>query len=303
MIFNPLAVLIVLAVPWMSAARGPTPLPPGFLVDQPPPKAVSALWPSRPHASDDMSARIRLYANFARIAFNNLTDWSCKLCQKPIISDTTLVRTFAYDSTRLYLYIAVNHRLREIITAFRGTVDTEGWLVDFKFIRVEFPEFGPGVSVHTGFLQSHVAGRDVVHSEVSALVDKYPDYGLHVVGHSMGAALASLQAQAMARSFPSHTVKLTSYGLPRIGNQAYADMVDSLANLDRVRFVHYTDPIPHSPPMIFGFHHHDAEFWCAEEKCTEFTQCATGQEDWACARHVIPDTNLRLHGMLPGVDW
>jgi len=80
-------------------------------------------------------------------------------------------------------------------------------------------------------------------------------------------------------------------------------MVNALPNLDAVRFVNYRDPVVHGPPIIFGYYHHNAEYFCAENECKEFTQCATGTEDWSCSRHVIPDVSLRYHTVLPGVDF
>jgi len=298
-----IAVNAILARPAQQPASSSMLLPEGFAVDKPVPQN-DLFWPSRPSVTADTAARLRLYSKFARIAFSNVTTtWNCDLCKAGPLASTEVVRTFEYDATRLYLYIAVNHDLKEIITAFRGTVDTEGWFQDFKVIREDVPEFGPNVSVHTGFLESHEAGRDVVETEVVNQLKKYPGYGLHVVGHSMGAALASLQAQALARMFPQHQVKLTVYGLPRVGNQAYADMVNALPNLDSIRFVNYRDPIPHAPPMVLGYYHHDTEVWCAEAECQTFSQCESGTEDWSCSRHVVPDLSLRYHKLLPGVDF
>jgi len=281
-------------------------LPPNYQVDKLDKKTKQnfLFWGSRPYADDTTVARLRLYSNFARISFSDVTPaWNCDLCKKDIVSDTELIKVFSYNATSLYFYIAVNHNLNEILTVFRGTVDLTGWVVDFKMVRVDFPEYGAGVSIHTGFLQSHMAGREVVREQVASLMQQYPSYTLHVVGHSMGAALASLQAQDLARQFPQQKLKLTAYGLPRVGNDAYAEMVDALPNLDPLRFINYRDPIPHGPPMVMGYYHHNAEIWCETPECQQFTQCETGTEDWACSRHVIPDTSLQYHEKLPGVDF
>jgi len=297
--------LSIFAINVIFAKAPTTQVPSIFLMDKR--SNLDSIWGSRPYANDETVARLRLYSKFAWITYSNVsstwTNWDCDLCKKDIVSDTQLVKTFEYNATSLFLYIAVNHNLNEIITAFRGTIDNTGWVVDFKAIRVDFPEYGAGVSIHTGFLQSHMAGREVVREQVASLMQQYPSYTLHVVGHSMGAALASLQGQDLARQFPQQKVKLTVYGLPRVGNEAYANMVNALSNLDPLRFVNYRDPVPHGPPIAVGYYHHNAEIWCAVPECTQFIQCETGTEDWACSRHVIPDTSFQYHVEVPGVQF
>jgi len=261
-------------------------------------------WPRRPTAPPDMVTRIKLYALFARIAFYDLTTaWDCEVCKHEDVKDTQVVKIFDYEPTRLYLYVAVNHRLKVIVVSFRGTHDFKGWLVDFDIIKTSVSELGVGVSVHAGFYKSYMAGHDVVKEQVEELIGKYPSYELHVVGHSMGAALASLQAQALAHQFPQKKIKLTTYGQPRVGNQAYATMVNKLSNLDAIRFVHASDPVPHGPPEGLGFYHPDREVWCPKSKGKEYVVCDAGMEDWACSRHVIPDLNLDNHKMLPGLEF
>jgi len=262
------------------------------------------LWPSRPTVTTAMVDRIKLYALFARIAFYEVTtNWDCVVCKHDDVKDTQVVKIFEYKPTRLFLYVAVNHRLKVIVVSFRGTVDNQGWLLDFDIALKRVPELGLGVSVHEGFYKSQMAGHDVVQEQVGTLVEKYPNYELHVVGHSMGAALASLQAQALARQLPHKKIMLTTFGQPRIGNLAYADMVNRLSNLDSIRFVHAGDPVPHGPPLAFGYYHHDAEVWCPKAKGKEYVKCDTGMEDEECSRHVIPDIDLKGHKMLPGLEF
>ena len=77
-----------------------------------------------------------------------------------------------------------------------------------------------------------------------------------VIGHSLGGALALLDGVFFSLQLPKNlTVKMISYGMPRVGNQAFANFVDR--NLSgRVTHVNNKkDPIPIVPDMFLGFHH------------------------------------------------
>lgn len=80
-----------------------------------------------------------------------------------------------------------------------------------------------------------------------------------MVGHSLGAAIALLDSVYLPLHLPSNTTfKTVTYGLPRVGNQAFADYVD--ANVGDVSHVNNEeDPVPILPGMFLGFHHPSGE--------------------------------------------
>jgi Lipase (class 3) len=81
-----------------------------------------------------------------------------------------------------------------------------------------------------------------------------------VVGHSLGAALALLDGVFFSLQLPKDvTVEVISYGMPRVGNQAFADFVDSRLGGRVTHVNNREDPIPVVPPMSFGFHHPSGE--------------------------------------------
>jgi len=77
-----------------------------------------------------------------------------------------------------------------------------------------------------------------------------------VVGHSLGAALALLDGVFFSLQLPKNvTVKVTSYGMPRVGNQAFANVVDRQLS-GRVTHVNNQEyPVPVVPGEFLGFHH------------------------------------------------
>ena len=55
-----------------------------------------------------------------------------------------------------------------------------------------------------------------------------------LVGHSLGAALSLLDSVYLPLHLPGVTFKTFGYGMPRVGNKAFADYVDSHLNLAHV---------------------------------------------------------------------
>ena len=81
-----------------------------------------------------------------------------------------------------------------------------------------------------------------------------------VVGHSLGGALALLDGVFLSLQLPkSVTVKVISYGMPRVGNQAFANLVDSQLSGLVTHVNNQEDPIPTVPGMFLGFHHPSGE--------------------------------------------
>jgi hypothetical protein len=104
------------------------------------------------------------------------------------------------------------------------------------------------------------------------------------VGHSLGGALAVLEGVFLRTQLPSASVKVVTYGLPRVGNQAFADWVDAHIP-DLTHITHAHDPIPIVPGRFLGYHHPHGEIhiddnakWnaCAGQDNTD-AECSTGE--------------------------
>jgi hypothetical protein len=81
-----------------------------------------------------------------------------------------------------------------------------------------------------------------------------------VVGHSLGGALALLDGVYLSLQLPkSVTVKVISYGMPRVGNQAFADFVDSQLSGRVTHVNNREDFIPIVPGRFWGYHHPSGE--------------------------------------------
>ena len=80
-----------------------------------------------------------------------------------------------------------------------------------------------------------------------------------VAGHSLGGALATLDAVYFRVNLPANTrIVARTFGLPRIGNPAFASYFDSL-NIDFRRINNARDVIPIVPGRGLGFQHPTGE--------------------------------------------
>jgi len=157
-------------------------------------------------------------------------------------------------------------------------------------------------SVHTGFLVSYNSVRAVVIRIVHSQLLAFPDYVVAVTGHSLGGALASIASLSIMSNIPSATVRLFTYGQPRTGDAAYADLVEATVGGDNIfRAVHTWDGVPTMIPESLGYHHHAREYWQFQEPPNSSTvRRCEGQEDPTCS-HSIPSTGINLaHGIYFG---
>ena len=74
-----------------------------------------------------------------------------------------------------------------------------------------------------------------------------------------GAAISLLDALYIPLHIPSANVKFVGYGLPRVGNQAFADYVDANFSGIFTRINHAEDPIPTVPGRFLGYVHASGE--------------------------------------------
>jgi len=99
--------------------------------------------------------------------------------------------------------------------------------------------------VHAGFNQIWAGFSRFVDESVTA----YSPRHIHCVGHSLGGALASLNALMLARSRPD--VALYTFGAPRIGTLDFATEVTARLGRRAKRVYHPADPVPMIPLLPF----------------------------------------------------
>lgn len=189
---------------------------------------------------------------------------------------------------------------KEIIVAFRGTYSITNTIVDLSTVPQEYvPYPAPddpdsptpssrdpnpnndtskcaNCTVHMGFMASWRNARTVVLPALRAARQQYPDHRVHLVGHSLGGAVAALAALEVRLGLGWRDVRVTTFGEPRVGNAelvAYLDRAFGLLGsredgtgeggegMRYRRVTHVGDPVPLLPLTEWGYRSHGGEVY------------------------------------------
>ncbi|KAL8706448.1 MAG: hypothetical protein Q9201_000503 [Fulgogasparrea decipioides] len=240
-------------------------------------------------------------------------------------------------------YIALSHppSTPRIIVAFRGTYSIANAIIDLSTIPQEYVPY-PGedgdeqnengtegwrhlfprsvnpesskcdnCTVHSGFMTSWQHTRAEIIDQLEELVNKHPGYRMTLVGHSLGgavAALASLDFHAKGWN-----PQITTFGEPRIGNQALMQYIDkafynqsqSDVNQTFRRVTHVDDPVPLLPLKEWGYSTHSGEIYISKPdlppKKKDLRLCE-GDEDPQCIAGAEASSNEMQSRLEPGGD-
>ncbi|KAJ2445306.1 hypothetical protein GGF42_006044, partial [Coemansia sp. RSA 2424] len=172
---------------------------------------------------------------------------------------------YAFSSTAEYTADGNRFSMRpggEFKMFAQGTAETDDWIQDAEFSLDPWPEHIPGSMVHHGFLTAYKSVSSNVTQRVIDVAMRYPDYKLVFTGHSLGGAETVMCAVDILHQLPElkQRVHIYTYGMPRIGNDAWADGVNGLG-LPIYRVVYENDLVPHIPFQWLGYKHFSQEVW------------------------------------------
>ncbi|KAJ4800071.1 Alpha/beta-Hydrolases superfamily protein [Rhynchospora pubera] len=156
---------------------------------------------------------------------------------------------------------------RDIVVSWRGTVVPAEWLEDIqgKLESIESNDQSD-IRVEHGFRSIYtskaettrynkLSASEQVMGEIKRLVKFYQEKGekvsITITGHSLGGALALLNAYEAASALPSVPVRVISFGAPRVGNEAFADRLKELG-VKVLRMVVKQDVVPKMPGILFN---------------------------------------------------
>ncbi|KAA8652263.1 hypothetical protein EYZ11_004585 [Aspergillus tanneri] len=186
-------------------------------------------------------------------------------------------------------YIAFSHppSPKRIIVAFRGTYSITNTIVDLSAYpqpytpynvddghKGEEPPQCPNCTVHAGFMTSWRNTRDTVLHHVSVARERYPDYELILVGHSLGGAVAALAGLEM--QLRGWAPQVTTFGEPKIGNGNFVRFLNAMFGLNDAerlsddrqwrfrRVTHIHDPVPLLPLDKWGYEMHAGEMFISK---------------------------------------
>jgi hypothetical protein len=175
----------------------------------------------------------------------------------------------------IYGYIARSPDGSNLVVAIRGTNGILEWLKDFQFGLVPYP-YVPGAGrVATGFAALYASlgitkdntPPNIVPDPASLrllevlrtiLADKTITT-LHITGHSLGAALATLLALDVAGNSVFNSPTVYTFASPAVGDKKFAGTYDTRV-ADTWRIANPADLITHLPLPIMGFVHVDRQY-------------------------------------------
>jgi hypothetical protein len=155
---------------------------------------------------------------------------------------------------------------RDVVVAWRGTVAPSEWCEELQR-DLEPLGFGGEGKVEKGFLSIYASKSDTtrynkssasqqVMKEITKLVNFYKQRGeevsITITGHSLGGALALLNAYEAAKNLPTDvSISVISFGAPRVGNNDFRDELHQLG-VKILRVVVKQDVVPKMPGLVFN---------------------------------------------------
>nr|GMD83263.1 phospholipase A1-II 4-like [Ipomoea batatas] len=160
---------------------------------------------------------------------------------------------------------------RDFVVVWRGTVQPLEWIDDAIFLFVNAPLiFGQNSDplVHEGWYYMYTtttnkddgkSPRDEIREEVTRLVELHKDeeVSITVVGHSLGASMATLNAVDLAanpikkNNDNKDIVPVTAflYASPKVGDLNFKKAFSNQKNLQALRISDVNDKVPTLPPF------------------------------------------------------
>jgi hypothetical protein len=213
-------------------------------------------------------ANLAPFTQFARAAYcptDLLQNWDCgQACEANSDFEVTLV---GGDGNVVQIFfVGFSPSQSSIIVAHEGTDPTQlvSDLTDVDIIMTNldstlFPGVSSSVEVHQGFANEHSLTATTILNEVTQLMSVKNTNSVTVIGHSLGGALSELDTLFLTLNLPSSTsIKGVTYGTPRVGNPAFAALIDAkVPNFQRIN--NELDIVPIVPGRFLGFLHPHGE--------------------------------------------
>ncbi|KAI0741322.1 lipase [Daedaleopsis nitida] len=207
------------------------------------------------------------YASAGQCKPNATMTWDCGLnCDA---NPTFIpVKTGGDGAVTQFWFVGYDPTLKEVIVSHQGTDGSEIIPIltdlDIKLRPLDedlFPRIDQSILVHDGFASTQARSAPGVLSAVQETLETYQADQVTVVGVSLGAAIALLDSVYLPLHLPNSTrVRAIVYGLPRVGNQEFADYVDAHSDITPVTHISRNlDPVPSLPLLSLGYHQPQGE--------------------------------------------
>ncbi|KAH9841586.1 alpha beta-hydrolase [Rhodofomes roseus] len=242
------------------------------------------------------------YEQFARAAYcssSSVADWlTCSLEACSAISGFQPTVTGGDGNSIQLYYVGYWPAQNAVVVAHEGTDPTQllSDLTDVDILQENldstlFPGVSSDVWVHSGFADEHAKTASAVLSAATSIISSKGAETVICIGHSLGGALAELDVVFFKLHLPSTVAVLgRTFGTPRVGNGAWADLVNSLVP-DFTRMNNVQDPIPIVPGRFLGYQHPETELHVVSDSADKVVACPGNDDatDADCTISSVPN--------------
>lgn len=174
-------------------------------------------------------------------------------------SDNTVVSNIEQNGVRSI--VGFNAKYNSIFVSYRGSTNIINWINNVR-IRITYPfDFNLDAGVETGFYNSYKNVYDEVIENIHYTSEMFGVYDVLLTGHSLG-SISTILAVDLTQYYKQYNIiGLVTFGSPRIGNDAFVELINSLPIGYHYRVVHNDDVVPHLPPFKLGYNHVETEIW------------------------------------------
>jgi len=248
-------------------------------------------------------------ALFARTAYcptSTITNWSCGAPCDALTGGVQVFTAGGNQGEIPFYYVASDPQSQSIVVVHEGTDPTNLLSdlndVEFKQVAINatlFPQADSNVMVHEGFQETQGRTAETILSTVQSALSSTGYTNVLVTGHSLGAAVASLDAAMLKMALPSNVnINSVVFGLPRVGNKDWAALIDSMFP----SFTHVTnqhDPVPTVPPEFLSYQHPagEAHITSVDSSTGNATmvQCPGQENDHCSDGNSLLDISIQNH--------
>ncbi|KAF7309487.1 Lipase [Mycena indigotica] len=163
-----------------------------------------------------------------------------------------------------FWYVGYDPTLATVIVGHQGTDPSEilSLVTDAKFFLKSlnstlFPGVSSSVEGHSGFVDEQALTASSVLAAVKTAISRFSAKKVTIVGHSLGGAIALLDSVYLPLHISGVTFRTITYGMPRVGNQAFADLASVGSTVTHIN--NKEDLVPILPGRSLGFHHPTGE--------------------------------------------
>ncbi len=234
------------------------------------------------YAYDNHLTYVAVNISQATYCMTQTSMWDCITCDIDNSYDNIIIQNGEQ------VIFGYNKEYNSIFVSFRGSENIQNWISNIQVSQIN-PYTDHNIAVEKGFYNLFDSLQTNIYNVLNDLTFKYNTTQVILTGHSLGGALATLNAFDILyykKDYKIHS--LITFGSPRIGNEYFAITFESY-NIYSNRITHFYDIVPHVPEEFLGYRHISQEIWYNEPN-TKYILCndENGNEDSNCSNSCSP---------------